>query len=109
MAGLPGAGSAEPALGSAPLPENLVEAPLDAGSLLLDVVVVDGDDLQALEIGRARRRGDVGARGIAAVGGKIFQAVSPIMNSANSLAAFGLGEPFTTEVGEGMTNTPSEG
>src|SRR5262245_37206410 len=50
--------------------ENLVETPLDAGGFLLDVIVVDRDDLQALEIGRTLWRGDVDAGGIAAVGGK---------------------------------------
>src|SRR6476660_3096545 len=50
--------------------ENLVEPPLDAASFLLDVLVVNRDDLEALEIGRALRRRDIDPRGIAAVGGK---------------------------------------
>jgi hypothetical protein len=33
--------------------EDLVEPPLDAAGFLLDVLVVDRDDLEALEIGRA--------------------------------------------------------
>src|SRR5436190_11695324 len=48
--------------------ENLGELALDALRFFLDVVVIDGDNLEALEIGRARRRGDVGAQRIAAVG-----------------------------------------
>ena len=40
---------------------------------------------------------------------RAFCAVSPIMNCANSLAALGLGEPLITDVGDGITNTPSGG
>src|SRR3954469_12430000 len=50
--------------------EDLVEPALDAAGFLLDVLVVDRDDLEALEIGRALRRRDIDAGGIAAVGGK---------------------------------------
>src|SRR5712691_9788397 len=45
-----------------PLLKNLVEPPLDTGDFLLDIVVIDRDDFQALEIGRALRRRDVDAR-----------------------------------------------
>src|SRR6476469_10804894 len=47
--------------------EDLVEPPLYAAGLLLDVLVVDRHDLEALEIGRALRRRDIDARGIAAI------------------------------------------
>src|SRR5262245_42051182 len=48
--------------------EDLVEAPLDAPRLLLDVLVVDIDDLQRLEVGRAFGGLNVDARRVAAVG-----------------------------------------
>src|SRR3989442_2046703 len=47
--------------------EYLVEPPLDPAGLLLDVVVVDRNDLERLEIGRALRRRDIDARRVAAV------------------------------------------
>src|SRR5260370_1123209 len=59
-----------PSRRSTPLPETLVELLLDARAFALDVVVVDRDDVQALEVGRALRGGDVDARRIAAVSRK---------------------------------------
>src|SRR5437867_8422759 len=50
--------------------ENLVETALDALCFPGDQVLVHRDDLEALEIGRARGRRNVDAHRIAAVGGE---------------------------------------